>query len=883
MISDLPNYERIQKHKNLFQNDKFGTTSFMHNNSNRNRFSSPQYKSCILPNEEYNNNKMKKLKTENETENQVDFSITPPIGDKDDLDLIILFVQNSNRTGGGVITNDYVIDDAKINLRVAYLDINCKKNVLSKRSFNFKHYSITAHESFDETKFEKHKNILIILNIDISVDNDNTIVTYYAENLVPRNPIQLVITSKLFKNTHYVTFRDAYDFKNVQQRHQRRPKIRQARTEVLQAWVTNSIIGALEDFSEKSDDILDLYFTNKNKSGVNKYVSFKGQKPFKIIEFHNQQQINAVLARKHVFNKVNFLVEDYYHPKLVEYFYDQEKFESEKKQNPIEKEITNSQEEKQVKQISMKKETVEKLISSKSSQQSNQNSKLKEEKVSINDSFVFVGDDDSMQPSLLIDEFNYKLSSSHHSVLFNLLKNCQGVYSDFNLELKAHNLELVRLNGGEFEFKYLKMNESQSFEEFKANCEKILEEFCRKNGLYSNVIELPSELNNEKSLEEVMKVEYNHAYLRLKDNCIHFYGYKSSYEDLLMKIKSLSDQIPKKKSFKITLNTANNPKIIIFYYFENEYARLEDLFEEYQSKFVKSSTKDNFYIEIEGLIDVKVSQEMWYNEMLATIDNYLTAYKIERIEANIDEARSVSENVFFDKIDNSSVEVYGRATDVDKVVEFFYKKSQEFVPEINNLSLFEIRILYAIKYQSDVEKQFKNFNLKVKIDPKKSKIEFKCDNKECILEAMTKATEVFSKIVKKEFKCNPIQIEFMKTNENEVVKWLLEKKLTAVFDVNFANDAFIIYATDIEAINSCYSELSNDLIVKEINIEKKLEEKINCFIADEMTSLIWAGEKRTNGYIAKIVESGGDIKTYSMCGFKAKVESLYKRLMDYIK
>lgn len=848
---------------------------------NKKPFNSPQYQSCIFPNDKNN----KKIKKE-ANDNRVDFSISPAVVDKDDLELIVLLIQNSNRTGGGEILNDhYSVNEEKTSISVTYVNNESKKNILNNRKFDFKNYSITAHEPFDEPQFEKHKNILIIYNIDITQDYDHTIVMIYAENLVPNNPIKFLVTSKLFKNTHYVTFRDPYDFKNVLQRHQRRPKIKQEKTEVLQAFITNSVIGVLEDLSEKRNDILDFHFTNKNKSSVDKYVEIQARKPFTIIQFYNQQQIDSVLAQTHIFNKVNFIVENYYNPKLIDFYHDQVKLELEIKKKKIEQESLNKSENITKKEIIKDTKTSPPTKDlEKSPVESSKKTMAKKELK--NDSILIVDDDNTIHESVLIDEFKYKFNSKDYPILFTLLQNNKQVLNDINRYLNGNNLNL---NEDTFELKYIKMNDSKSFEEFKSNCEKILKNFCDVNEIYSNTIEISDDIIGGELEEIIQQTKNNSSYLKIDNNLIYFYGFKSNFEYLLEKINMLmkSKIRPKKKSVKFNFNVKTIPKLIILHYFDSEFAAIEELFKDYNSKCVKSLSKENFIIEIDGEIDEEKSEDMLLEEMKVVIENGLASYEISQIEANIDEVKSLSQKVIFDKIDDNLVTIYGKKNDVDEVLNSIKnkKKVEEFVPEINNLSLFQIRMLYAIKYQTEMEKLFKNSNLKVKIDIKKLRIEYKCDDKQSILEAMTKATEIFSKIVKKEFKCNPIQIEFMRTNENEVVKWILEKKLNAVFDINYANDAYLIYAIDSDIIQKCYNQLENDLCIKEVQMDnRKIEEKIHRFIADETSNLIWSGDKKTLGYISKVVElSENKNKLYSISGFKSKVEIVYKRLLEYLK
>ena len=163
---------------------------------------------------------------------------------------------------------------------------------------------------------------MIIRNLDISKFNDDlTIFTVYAENLVPNNQIVKIEASKLFENTFYVTFGKEFEFKNAYKRHQRRPIIRKSKIEILEAFKTDSIVGCLESRNKIDIGILDWHFTNRQKSGVSEYSSFKECEPFVIIKLRDHMKVNAVLQKKnHIIHLENFIPEIFYNPKIVPNF-----------------------------------------------------------------------------------------------------------------------------------------------------------------------------------------------------------------------------------------------------------------------------------------------------------------------------------------------------------------------------------------------------------------------------------------------------------------------------------------------------------------------------------------------------------------------------------
>ena len=165
--------------------------------------------------------------------------------------------------------------------------------------------------------FKVNKKILILTNFTINNENDMTILMVYAENLVPNNIIENITASKLFKNTFYIKFRNLFEFNNVLIRHKRRPSIRENKIEILEAYNTNSIVGAFENNGNIKVEVLEFYFGNKNKSGVDKFLKLKKCSPFVVIQFFNQEQVNTVLGREQKISNVHFVSENFYNPKLV--------------------------------------------------------------------------------------------------------------------------------------------------------------------------------------------------------------------------------------------------------------------------------------------------------------------------------------------------------------------------------------------------------------------------------------------------------------------------------------------------------------------------------------------------------------------------------------
>jgi hypothetical protein len=171
-----------------------------------------------------------------------------------------------------------------------------------------------------------NKKVLIIQNIDLTeFNNDETVISVYAENLVPFNPIEKIEVSKLFANTYYIIFKNEFEFNNAFTRYKRRPSIGQTKIDIFEAFKTDSIVGCLENHKEYNTDIFEWHFSNRNKSGVDKYLKIQDCKPFVIIQFPDQKYVNTVLKNKHVFKNGALIPEILYNSKLVPNFDQQNK------------------------------------------------------------------------------------------------------------------------------------------------------------------------------------------------------------------------------------------------------------------------------------------------------------------------------------------------------------------------------------------------------------------------------------------------------------------------------------------------------------------------------------------------------------------------------
>jgi hypothetical protein len=249
-------------------------------------------------------------------DNWVEIQITPPIKkeNSDDLEVILLFLQNKRRSDGGDL-EEYRLNDNKSTLTVLYKDNEAKTRVLARRVFTFGDYTLVASEPFSETLQKVNHKVLILRNIS---NTDHLFITLYAENIVPDNEIVEISTSKIFPETFYIKFENDFDYSTVEERHQKRSVFRNRTIQILKAYQTKSIVCVQDNRQEILYDLIDLHFTNKKRSGVDSYFSIKEKKPFVIIQFETDDQVNAVLSRKHDLCKQELLVENNYNLNLIE-------------------------------------------------------------------------------------------------------------------------------------------------------------------------------------------------------------------------------------------------------------------------------------------------------------------------------------------------------------------------------------------------------------------------------------------------------------------------------------------------------------------------------------------------------------------------------------
>jgi len=241
----------------------------------------------------------------------VEFYSSKPI-EQFDLEIILLFLENSKQSGGGDST-EHQLDSSKHLLTIKYESSRAKERVIEKKIHTFQQYKLIASEPFNENTFRLDEKTVILKNVSDKMNAEA--VTLYAENLVVNdneaNDVDIVKASIFFKNVYFITFKMNYNFEKILKRLNRKTTLFNQRISILQAYATRSILVKKVDKSGQPlvEEYVELYFTNKKRCGVDTYMSMRERNPFWLITFENQQSVEKILTQKHLISQQELLVE----------------------------------------------------------------------------------------------------------------------------------------------------------------------------------------------------------------------------------------------------------------------------------------------------------------------------------------------------------------------------------------------------------------------------------------------------------------------------------------------------------------------------------------------------------------------------------------------
>lgn len=253
------------------------------------------------------------------SDSNLEFYFNRPIN-VDDEDAIIMFLENRKASGGGDI-DQFELDPRKKMLMVKYCSDALKRRVLSKRHFRFQDYTFSANEPFDSLVFPQDLKTLILQKFKFNEDKEN--VRLFAENLVStgdeteeENDVEFVQQSNLFKECFFIRFKNDFQMDRVVSQLKRRPTLHGQRIEALPAILSNTCVIITPPRTEKRDkistEVMELYFTNKKRSGVASYEHLYNMDNYTLIRFDTEANARKLLEKRHTISNQEVICEYLY-------------------------------------------------------------------------------------------------------------------------------------------------------------------------------------------------------------------------------------------------------------------------------------------------------------------------------------------------------------------------------------------------------------------------------------------------------------------------------------------------------------------------------------------------------------------------------------------
>ena len=204
----------------------------------------------------------------------VEFYSSKPI-EPYDLEIILLFLENSKQSGGGDST-EHKLDTSKHLLTMKYENSRAKSRVIDKKILIFQQFKLIASEPFNESTFRLDEKKIILKNVSEKMCVDA--VQLFAENLVVNdneaNDVESVKPSIFFKDAFFVSFKMNYNYEKILRRLSRKAILFNQEISILRAYATRSILVKKVDKNGQPlvEEYVEIYFTNKKRCGVDTYL-----------------------------------------------------------------------------------------------------------------------------------------------------------------------------------------------------------------------------------------------------------------------------------------------------------------------------------------------------------------------------------------------------------------------------------------------------------------------------------------------------------------------------------------------------------------------------------------------------------------------------------
>lgn len=242
--------------------------------------------------------------------------------DEDSIGPVIVFLENARASGGGEILQFELEKEKKKILTVLYANNSVRDRVVIKKSLKFENYVFSVRKLGLKTEYELDTKTLILRNLKPNLE----FVEMFAENLViihnEDNEIVNIVQSRIFtdKTTYYVRFKLDFDYEKVEKQLARNQTRFDRKIELVKAYKTDSVVIRMADPNEAlNPEIISLYFTNKELSGVGSFENMQEKEQYIILTLDSDETVKRCLALKHEISKKELLVEYFYNFDLVEF------------------------------------------------------------------------------------------------------------------------------------------------------------------------------------------------------------------------------------------------------------------------------------------------------------------------------------------------------------------------------------------------------------------------------------------------------------------------------------------------------------------------------------------------------------------------------------
>jgi hypothetical protein len=230
-------------------------------------------------------------------------------------DLVFFFLSKKESYEYQIIHDEYNIETNTLSLN--FVKGSTKQEILKRKTFTFKHYTIEAFEpNKTEYKFVKYENMLLTENIDFNHNQDG--LDLYL-NLIFQNkmkPITKKLQSIIDDNLLLFQFQDDFNFDEIKKNLINYPTLNNKFVKIHQAFETYSIIVNLKD----SKNFNENYFNQNFKEPKFMYWQLPfnmHNSPFVIVKFLNFDYKFNFLSKYSKIEDKEYLIENIFNNELV--------------------------------------------------------------------------------------------------------------------------------------------------------------------------------------------------------------------------------------------------------------------------------------------------------------------------------------------------------------------------------------------------------------------------------------------------------------------------------------------------------------------------------------------------------------------------------------